>query len=86
MASHLDKIVAHTREVVAGRKAAADTSTLERRAREHTPRGFARALKQQGIAAADAGKQLNAEFRMKYADWPSMDVANLVQRIYNETP
>jgi glyoxylase-like metal-dependent hydrolase (beta-lactamase superfamily II) len=46
----------------------------------------ARALKQRGIAAADAGKQLSAEFRTKYADWPSMDVANLVQRIYNEAP
>ncbi|HEY0307175.1 MAG TPA: indole-3-glycerol phosphate synthase TrpC [Acidobacteriaceae bacterium] len=45
MASHLDKIVAHTREVVAARKAAADMPTLERRAREHAPRGFARALK-----------------------------------------
>jgi glyoxylase-like metal-dependent hydrolase (beta-lactamase superfamily II) len=49
-------------------------------------RARAQTLKQQGIAAADAGKQLNTEFRMKYADWPSMDVANLVQRIYTEGP
>jgi indole-3-glycerol phosphate synthase len=45
MASHLDKIVGHTREVVAVRKAVADLPALERHAREHTPRGFARALK-----------------------------------------
>ncbi len=45
MASHLDKIVAHTREVVVARKASADLAELERLAREHAPRGFARALK-----------------------------------------
>jgi glyoxylase-like metal-dependent hydrolase (beta-lactamase superfamily II) len=42
------------------------------------------ALKREGVAAADAGKQLGAELHMKYPDWPSMNVANFVQRIYEE--
>jgi hypothetical protein len=42
------------------------------------------ALKRQGISPADAGKQLSAEFKTKYADWPSMNVAGLVQRVYAE--
>ncbi len=59
MASHLDKIVGHTREVVAVRKAVADLPALERRAREHTPRGFARALK----ARAANGPAVIAELK-----------------------
>jgi glyoxylase-like metal-dependent hydrolase (beta-lactamase superfamily II) len=42
------------------------------------------ALKRQGISAEDAGKQLSVELKAKYADWPSMNVAGLVQRIYAE--
>src|SRR5271163_4304477 len=42
------------------------------------------ALKGQGISAEDAGKQLSVELKVKYADWPSMNVAGLVQRIYAE--
>jgi glyoxylase-like metal-dependent hydrolase (beta-lactamase superfamily II) len=42
------------------------------------------ALKRQGTSAEDAGKQLSVEFKIKYADWPSMNVAGLVQRIYAE--
>jgi indole-3-glycerol phosphate synthase len=59
MASHLDRIVGHTREVVAVRKAVADLPALERRAREHTPRGFARALK----ARAANGPAIIAELK-----------------------
>jgi indole-3-glycerol phosphate synthase len=59
MASHLDIIVGHTREVVALRKAVADLPALERRAREHTPRGFARALK----ARAANGPAVIAELK-----------------------
>jgi glyoxylase-like metal-dependent hydrolase (beta-lactamase superfamily II) len=40
------------------------------------------ALKRQGVSAEDAGKQLSAEFKTKYADWPSMNVSGFVQRIY----
>ncbi|MGD1072600.1 MAG: MBL fold metallo-hydrolase [Bryobacteraceae bacterium] len=43
------------------------------------------ALKIKGISAEDAGKQLTAEFKTKYSDWPNMaPVANFVQRIYAE--
>jgi len=52
--SHLDTIVAHTRGVVAARKASADTAALERAAYTHTPRGFARALKARSGAAVIA--------------------------------
>jgi glyoxylase-like metal-dependent hydrolase (beta-lactamase superfamily II) len=41
-------------------------------------------LKRQGISAEDAGKQLSVELKTKYADWPSMNVTGLVQRIYAE--
>jgi glyoxylase-like metal-dependent hydrolase (beta-lactamase superfamily II) len=42
------------------------------------------ALKRRGVSAEDAGKQLSVELKTKYADWPSMNVAGLVQRIYAE--
>ena len=42
------------------------------------------ALKRQGVSAQDAGTRLGAEFRMKYPDWPNMNVAGFVQRIYAE--
>jgi glyoxylase-like metal-dependent hydrolase (beta-lactamase superfamily II) len=41
-------------------------------------------LKRQGTSAEDAAKQLSVELKAKYADWPSMNVAGLVQRIYAE--
>ena len=42
---YLPEILAHTRGVVAERKAAADLQAMERAAAEHEPRGFARALR-----------------------------------------
>jgi len=42
------------------------------------------ALKRQGIPADDAGKQLTAEFKMKYPDWPINNVTNFVKSIYAE--
>jgi glyoxylase-like metal-dependent hydrolase (beta-lactamase superfamily II) len=39
-------------------------------------------LKRQGLSAEDAAKQLGAEFKANYADWPSMNVVGLAQRIY----
>jgi indole-3-glycerol phosphate synthase len=42
---YLPEILAHTRGVVAERKAAADLRAMERAAAEHKPRGFARALR-----------------------------------------
>ena len=44
--THLDRIVAQTRRDLAERMAAADRPAVERAAAGHTPRGFARALRQ----------------------------------------
>lgn len=45
----------------------------------------ARALKQQGVSAEDAGKRLGDEFKTKYPDWPNVNaVAGFVQRVYAE--
>jgi glyoxylase-like metal-dependent hydrolase (beta-lactamase superfamily II) len=41
-------------------------------------------LKRQGVTADDAGKQLTAEFKTKYADWPNMNVTGFVRSIYAE--
>jgi glyoxylase-like metal-dependent hydrolase (beta-lactamase superfamily II) len=42
------------------------------------------ALKQQGVAAEQAGEMLTAEFKAKYPDWPITTVARFVKSIYNE--
>jgi glyoxylase-like metal-dependent hydrolase (beta-lactamase superfamily II) len=42
------------------------------------------ALKRQGVSADDAGKQLTAELKTKYADWPNTNVAGFVRSIYAE--
>jgi indole-3-glycerol phosphate synthase len=49
---YLPEILAHTRKVVAERKAAADMRLLEQAAAEHQPRGFARALREAAKAHA----------------------------------
>jgi hypothetical protein len=41
-------------------------------------------LKKQGVTADDAGKQLSTELNAKYADWPSMNVADFVKSVYAE--
>jgi glyoxylase-like metal-dependent hydrolase (beta-lactamase superfamily II) len=41
-------------------------------------------LKRQGVNADEAGKQLTAEFKTKYADWPINSVTNFVKSIYAE--
>ena len=43
---YLPEILTHVRGVVADRKASTDLRALERQAAEHTPRGFAQALRQ----------------------------------------
>ena len=47
---YLPEILAHTRTVVAERKATADVRAMERAAAAHEPRGFARALKAKSVA------------------------------------
>jgi glyoxylase-like metal-dependent hydrolase (beta-lactamase superfamily II) len=41
-------------------------------------------LKRQGVSVDDAGTQLGAEFKAKYPDWPSMNVAGFTHSIYAE--
>jgi glyoxylase-like metal-dependent hydrolase (beta-lactamase superfamily II) len=42
------------------------------------------ALKRQGVSADDAGKQLTAEFKAKYSDWPINNVTGFVRSVYAE--
>ena len=42
------------------------------------------ALKRQGVSADDAGKQLSTEFKTKYSDWPTMNLAAFVRSIFAE--
>jgi indole-3-glycerol phosphate synthase len=51
---YLPEILAHTRQLVAARKAAQDAAVLEREAAAHTPRGFARALRAKAAAGSIA--------------------------------
>jgi glyoxylase-like metal-dependent hydrolase (beta-lactamase superfamily II) len=44
-------------------------------------------LKRQGISVEEAGKLLQVELKAKYPDWENMNpVANIVRRVYKETP
>lgn len=52
MSSQLEKILAVTRDEVQKRKAQSSRAALERAAREHRPRGFARALRRDAACAA----------------------------------
>ena len=56
---YLPEILAHTREIVAERKAAADMRALERAAAAYKPRGFARALR----TKAERGPAVIAELK-----------------------
>jgi len=47
-------------------------------------RNAALELKKRGTSADDAGKQLGVEFKAKYPDWPSMNVAGFVRSVYAE--
>jgi glyoxylase-like metal-dependent hydrolase (beta-lactamase superfamily II) len=82
----LDKISAlHVRYVLPDHSAPGDGSLVAKeRAFIEDLRTRALQLKQQGISADDAGKQLSAEFKTKYSDWPNMNVAGFVRSIYAE--
>ena len=41
-------------------------------------------LKRQGVTADDAGKQLTAELKTKYSDWPINNLAGFVRSVYAE--
>jgi indole-3-glycerol phosphate synthase len=78
---YLPEILAHTRVVVAERKASADMGVLERAAAEHQPRGFARALRE----AAKSGPAVIAEIKKaspsKGLIRADFDAASLAQQL-----
>jgi len=78
---YLPEILAHTRKVVAERKAAADMRALEQAAAAHTPRGFARALRE----AAKSGPAVIAEIKKaspsKGLIRADFDAASLAQQL-----
>jgi glyoxylase-like metal-dependent hydrolase (beta-lactamase superfamily II) len=82
----LDKVAAlQVRYVLPDHSAPGDGSLVaQERAFIDDLRTRALQLKQQGVSADDAGKQLSAEFKAKYSDWPNMNVAGFVRSIYNE--
>ncbi|MDQ2833936.1 MAG: indole-3-glycerol phosphate synthase TrpC [Acidobacteriota bacterium] len=59
MPTQLDTILAHTRQQVNARKTAADIALLERKAEQHTPRGFTRHLREK----AQTGPAVIAEIK-----------------------
>jgi glyoxylase-like metal-dependent hydrolase (beta-lactamase superfamily II) len=82
----LDKIsTLHVRYVLPDHSAPGDGSLVSKeRAFIDDLRTRALTLKRQGVSADDAGKQLSAEFKTKYSDWPNMNVAGFVRSIYAE--
>jgi hypothetical protein len=47
-------------------------------------RSSALELKKKGVSADAAGTQLGSEFKIKYPDWPNMNVTGFVRSIYAE--
>jgi hypothetical protein len=82
----LDKISAlNVKYVLPDHSAPGDGSlVLQERSFIDYLRTRALALKRQGVSVDDAGKQLGVEFKAKYADWPSMNVAGFVKSVYAE--
>jgi glyoxylase-like metal-dependent hydrolase (beta-lactamase superfamily II) len=82
----LDKISdLHVRHVLPDHSEPGDGSLVAKeRAFIDDLRTRALALKRQGVSADDAGKQLSAEFKTKYSDWPNMNVTSFVRSIYAE--
>jgi len=82
MSTHLDMIVARTRETVAAAKAQVSASELERRIHAHTPRGWASALRQKsasGIAVIAEIKKASPSRGLIRADF---DAAALAKSYY----
>jgi glyoxylase-like metal-dependent hydrolase (beta-lactamase superfamily II) len=42
------------------------------------------ALKQQGVSADEAGKQISAELKAQHPDWPNINAGGFVKSVYNE--
>jgi indole-3-glycerol phosphate synthase len=80
---YLPEIMAHTRRVVAERKASAGASTMERAAAAHTPRGFARALKAkaaaEGVAVIAELKKASPSKGLIRADFDAAALAPMME-------
>jgi indole-3-glycerol phosphate synthase len=80
---YLPEILAHTRMVVAERKAAADLKALERAAAAHEPRGFARALRtkiaDEGLAVIAEVKKASPSKGLIRADFDAAVIASQLQ-------
>ncbi len=82
----LDKVVAlNAAHVMPDHSAPGDGSlvTAERELISDM-RTQALALKKQGVAAADAGKQISANLKTKHPDWPNTNAAGFVNSVYAE--
>jgi glyoxylase-like metal-dependent hydrolase (beta-lactamase superfamily II) len=82
----LDKIAAlNVRHVLPDHSAPGDGSLVTaERAFIADVRTRALELKSKGVSAEEAAKQLNPEFKQKYADWPSMNLTAFVRSVYAE--
>ena len=82
----LDKVAAlNAAHVLPDHSAPGDGSLVaEERALISEIRTRALALKNQGVTADDAGKEISAELKTKHPDWPTTDAAGFVKSVYAE--
>lgn len=78
---HLERILRTTRATVAGRKQEVPVKELERRAAEHTPRGFARALRERSAIAPAMIAELKKASPSKGLIRAEFDVAKLADSL-----
>src|ERR1700739_4061985 len=74
---HLERILAKTRETVAERQLRVPLGKLEQRAAQHTPRGFARALRERAQEAPAIIAELKKASPSKGVIRPAFDVRSL---------
>jgi glyoxylase-like metal-dependent hydrolase (beta-lactamase superfamily II) len=82
----LDKVAAlNAAHVLPDHSAPGDGSLVaEERALISEIRTRGLALKNQGVTADDAGKEISAELKTKHPDWPTTDAAGFVKSVYAE--
>lgn len=80
---YLPEILAHTRDVVAKRKAEADLRALERKAASHQPRGFALALRAKALHGPAIIAELKKASPSKGLIRADFDAAELAREMQN---
>src|ERR1700709_755382 len=78
---YLPEILAHTRLVVAERKAGADLRAIEQAAAAHVPRGFARALRTKAQGGPAVIAELKKASPSKGLIRPEFDAAELARQM-----